>query len=426
MAADVVCCTCIGAGDRRISDFNFKSVVIDESTQATEPETLVPLVLGADHRKQQGLSFLCEGGPQGAPKGPLGGPQNFVTLIGDQCQMGPLLQSRMAEASGLGISLMHPGLSFFPSECYYEGSLQNGVTSGQRKFPFSPGPPFKWPSDEELSSTGTSYLNRGEASFVERLVMALIKRGATPSQIGVITPYIGQRNFLKTLLQRHPLPADVELSSVDAFQGREKDIIIFSCVRSNAQSSIGFLSDPRRLNVALTRARFCLFICGNADLLSLSRFRPPKRRGGSSREGEVQGPPTAQKEGETPGPCELLQLAEAQYVGFSDVWPLLVKHYCKVDSIVTGPIYNLRPVAIHGRRVRDVAAARVAAARSASGNLADVAGPTDLSGGTARTTRPLNAQGVPDYPLSSQEADQVSTGVAVADEEEFSGSRFDI
>ncbi|KAL8456077.1 hypothetical protein Emag_000070 [Eimeria magna] len=347
------------SGDRRISDFNFKSVVIDESTQATEPETLVPLVLGADH---------------------------------------------------------------------------NGVTSGQRQFPFSPGPPFKWPcesfpsffyhctTDEELSSTGTSYLNRGEASFVERLVMALIKRGATPSQIGVITPYIGQRNFLKTLLQRHPLPADVELSSVDAFQGREKDIIIFSCVRSNAQSSIGFLSDPRRLNVALTRARFCLFICGNADLLSLSRFRPPKRRGGSSREGEMQGPLNVQKEGEAAGPCELLRLAEAQFVGFCDVWPLLVKHYCKVDSIVTGPIYNLRPVAIHGRRSRDVAASR----RTVVGNSGDVPGLPDASGGTGRATRPFNASGVPDYPLSSQEADQVSTGVAAVDDEEFSGSRFDI
>ncbi|KAL8270249.1 hypothetical protein Esti_005808 [Eimeria stiedai] len=439
MAADVVCCTCIGAGDRRISDFSFKSVVIDESTQATEPETLVPLVLGADH----------------------------VTLIGDQCQMGPLLQSRMAEASGLGISLfvrmlllrhpscrlsvqyrhlrravltfcrMHPGLSFFPSECYYEGSLQNGVTSGQRKFPFSPGPPFKWPcenfpsffyhctTDEELSSTGTSYLNRGEASFVERLVMALIKRGATPSQIGVITPYIGQRNYLKTLLQRHPIPADVELSSVDAFQGREKDIIIFSCVRSNAQSSIGFLSDPRRLNVALTRARFCLFICGNADLLSLSRFRPPKRRGGASRDGDMQCPSNAQMEGESAGPCELLQLAEAQYVGFCDVWPLLVKHYCKVDSIVTGPIYNLRPVAILGRRSRDLAAARIASC-SVVGNIEDVPGPTDSPRETGRAARPFSAPGVPDYPLSSQEADQGPTGVAVADDEEFSGSRFDI
>ena len=94
-----------------------------------------------------------------------------------------------------------------------------------------------------------------------------------PSQIGIITPYEGQRAYIVNYMQRSgslrpQLYKEIEVASVDSFQGREKDFIILSCVRSNEHQGIGFLNDPRRLNVALTRARFGLVILGNPKVLS--------------------------------------------------------------------------------------------------------------------------------------------------------------
>jgi regulator of nonsense transcripts 1 len=92
-------------------------------------------------------------------------------------------------------------------------------------------------------------------------------------QIGVITPYEGQRAYIVNYMARNgslrqQLYKDIEVASVDSFQGREKDFIILSCVRSNEHQGIGFLNDPRRLNVALTRAQYGLVILGNPKVLS--------------------------------------------------------------------------------------------------------------------------------------------------------------
>ncbi|WZY78362.1 hypothetical protein YC2023_024746 [Brassica napus] len=126
---------------------------------------------------------------------------------------------------------------------------------------------------EEISASGTSYLNRTEAANVEKLVTAFLKSGVVPSQIGVITPYEGQRAYIVNYMARNgslrqQLYKEIEVASVDSFQGREKDYIILSCVRSNEHQGIGFLNDPRRLNVALTRARYGIVILGNPKVLS--------------------------------------------------------------------------------------------------------------------------------------------------------------
>ncbi len=108
---------------------------------------------------------------------------------------------------------------------------------------------------------------------MEKIVTHLIKMGVSSSQIGVITPYDGQKKYVGDHMRRAGSLAasvyeEIEVNSVDAFQGREKEIILVSCVRSSESQGIGFLADPRRLNVALTRARLGLVLLGNGRVLS--------------------------------------------------------------------------------------------------------------------------------------------------------------
>jgi regulator of nonsense transcripts 1 len=284
--ADVICCTCVGAGDPRLNKFKFRTVLIDEATQSTEPESMIPLVLGC---KQ-------------------------VVLVGDHQQLGPVIMNKKAAKAGLSQSLferlvilghppirltvqyrMHPCLSEFPSNMFYEGTLQNGVTVQERlrrnvDFPWPAGdlPMVFWSNlgQEEISASGTSYLNRyfilislltgrTEATNCEKIVTKFFRAGVQPGQIGIITPYEGQRSYIVSTMQqngsyRKDLYKEVEVASVDAFQGREKDYIVLSCVRSNEHQGIGFLNDPRRLNVALTRAKYGLVILGNPKGIGVS------------------------------------------------------------------------------------------------------------------------------------------------------------
>ncbi|GAA5916537.1 hypothetical protein JCM8208_005043 [Rhodotorula glutinis] len=271
--ADVICATCVGCGDPRLKNLKFRTVLIDEATQATEPECMIPLTFGV---KQ-------------------------LVMVGDHSQLGPTIMNKKAARAGLNQSLferlillgnrpirlqvqyrMHPCLSEFPSNMFYEGTLQNGVTAPER---LRKNVDFPWPQpttpmyfhqnlgQEEISSSGTSFLNRTEASNVEKIVTRFFKAGVLPSQIGIITPYEGQRSYIVSYMQlngalKKDLYKEIEVASVDAFQGREKDYIIMSCVRSNEHQGIGFLNDPRRLNVALTRAKYGLVILGNPKVLS--------------------------------------------------------------------------------------------------------------------------------------------------------------
>jgi superfamily I DNA and/or RNA helicase len=108
-----------------------------------------------------------------------------------------------------------------------------------------------------------STLNKGEALETKKLVLSLKSSSTKPLSIGIITPYKAQVNLLKEIL---PELKD-HINTVDAFQGQERDIIIFNCVRNNHWGDIGFVRDQRRMNVAITRAKHYLFILGAAKTL---------------------------------------------------------------------------------------------------------------------------------------------------------------
>ena len=108
---------------------------------------------------------------------------------------------------------------------------------------------------------------------MEKVVTQLLKCGVQPDVIGIVTPYEGQRAYICQYLNFHgslrsSIYEELEVASVDSFQGREKDYIIMTCVRSSEHQGIGFLNDPRRLNVALTRSKFGTIVIGNPKVLS--------------------------------------------------------------------------------------------------------------------------------------------------------------
>ena len=263
--AQVLCCTCIGTGHALLDGRRFSRVLIDEATQATEPASLVPLVRGARQ----------------------------VVLVGDHRQLPPTVISQRAENGGLRRSLferlvamgikpmllntqyrMHPAISLFPNERFYKGKLIDGVEASERPNPAG----LLWndwevpivflpvEGGETTSPDGASKENHAEAGWAARLLEGLLDAGDLQSEdIGIITPYAGQVRAIRDAL---PERFDsVEVRTVDGYQGREKDVILFSCVRSNQDGNVGFLSDPRRLNVALTRARRGLIVIGDPNTL---------------------------------------------------------------------------------------------------------------------------------------------------------------
>jgi regulator of nonsense transcripts 1 len=173
---------------------------------------------------------------------------------------------------------MHPVISAFVSKQFSRNLLRDGITKEDRRWeqpvidwPNPEAPIMFWNIDtpEEYSGSGTSLVNTGEATAIGQIVGKFASSGIDGWSLGIITPYIGQVTYLYDSLPTlsgcdEDFLCDVEIDTVDAFQGREKDFIIFSCVRSNDECTIGFLKDKRRMNVALTRARYGLIVVGDA------------------------------------------------------------------------------------------------------------------------------------------------------------------
>jgi hypothetical protein len=275
--AEVICCTLSGAGSAVMAENvrGAEMIVVDEAAQATEVASLIPLQHLADN-------------------------QSRCVLVGDPCQLPATVLSRAAQAVLYHRSLfarlqqcdfpvrmldtqyrMHPTIARFPSEHFYAGELTNGQNVSERppeKYTECKifGPTVVWDIDSTETKAGTSVKNPVEAAVLARLLLALFSQHPTTDfsgKIGVLTPYQAQRSEIlgacRLLSQRQR--QWVEVNTVDAFQGREKDIIIFSCVRANAGKGIGFLADKRRMNVALTRARHAVWVLGNRKSLCRNR-----------------------------------------------------------------------------------------------------------------------------------------------------------
>ena len=256
--ADVVCCTSSGAGDARVLRHKFLSSLIDECGQGTETDTLIPISL----------------------------TYGRVVLVGDHKQLGPVVQCDDAKTAGMETSMferlikigvpvllldtqyrMHPAISRFSNYNFYDGKLFDGVDESDRICNAFPWPRTNHPvmfyacNNGQEKKCGTSYRNIKEAKMLKEFVDHLLSNGVEGKNVGIICGYDAQKQYLIEM----KIPVEVEINTVDGFQGREKEVIIMTCVRSN---SVGFLRDPRRMNVSLTRAKSGLIIIGNAICLT--------------------------------------------------------------------------------------------------------------------------------------------------------------
>lgn len=266
--AQVVACTLVGANHTLLRDRVFKSVFIDEASQALEPACWIPIM--KSHR---------------------------VIMAGDHLQLPPTVKSLKAAKEGLEHTLfakaiantrsdvmletqyrMHPHIMNFSSQYFYKGKLKTAESvllrewedQGSRfEFIDTAGCGFAEKVKEETLST----YNEEEAAL---LIKHLIMHKVSEKTVGIIAPYKAQIQLLNELLVKEPVLDDirewVSVNTVDAFQGQERDIIYISLTRSNDKGEIGFLKEYRRMNVALTRAKSKLVVIGDSATLGQDEF----------------------------------------------------------------------------------------------------------------------------------------------------------
>uniref|UniRef100_A0A0D3FKV3 DNA helicase n=1 Tax=Oryza barthii TaxID=65489 RepID=A0A0D3FKV3_9ORYZ len=274
--ADVVLSTLTGASSKKLDGITFDLVIIDEAAQALEMACWIALL-----------------------KGPR------CVLAGDHLQLPPTIQSAEAEKKGMGKTLferlteaygdqitsmltiqyrMHELIMNWSSKELYNNKIKAhssvadhmlyDIEEVKRSSSTEPtiilidttGCDMEEVKDEE------STMNEGEAAVSIAHAKLLVESGVRASDIGIITPYAAQVTCLKMMRNKDTKLKDLEISTVDGFQGREKEAIIISMVRSNSKKEVGFLSDHRRMNVAVTRARRqCCLVC-DVETVSNDKF----------------------------------------------------------------------------------------------------------------------------------------------------------
>lgn len=273
--AQIVCATNTGLDGNILGGREFDWCIMDEASQSTEAAAWIPLQFA-----------------------------RRLVLAGDPFQLPPTVVSPEAAASGFGISLMerlmqqigqkisrrltvqyrmHQRIMAFPSAEFYENSLvadpsvrdhllidlprvsTNDLTETPVHFIDTAGASY----DEAVEPDGESRYNIEEAVLVLQKVQALLDAGLASERIAVISPYAAQVRLLRERLRQQP---EIEVDSVDGFQGREKEAVLVSLVRSNRDGEIGFLGDVRRMNVAITRARRKLIVIGDSATITAHPF----------------------------------------------------------------------------------------------------------------------------------------------------------
>ncbi|KAF9879415.1 helicase sen1 [Colletotrichum karsti] len=278
--AQVLCATLSGSGHEMFKNLNveFETVIIDEAAQCVELSALIPLKYGCTK----------------------------CILVGDPKQLPPTVLSQSAARFGYDQSLfvrmqrnhpeyihlldrqyrMHPEISLFPSQEFYEGKLVDGDDMADlRRQPWhnsallGPYRFFDVEGSQEKGNKGRSLVNHAELKVAmqlyERFRADFGRQTEVRGKIGIITPYKAQLQELRFQFNRQygeGITDDIEFNTTDAFQGRECEIIIFSCVRASPTGGIGFMQDIRRMNVGLTRAKSSLWILGDSRALVQGEF----------------------------------------------------------------------------------------------------------------------------------------------------------
>jgi len=278
-SSDVVCTTNSTSGSELMQNRNFDVTVIDEATQATEPSCLIPInksdrtILAGDHR-QLPPTILAE---EAKDELQVTAFEKLVDREGDKLRETLLTQFRM-----------HREIMQFSNERFYDGKLKADSSVAEHTLgnlgldSKELGEGEKWIAQSLAPETpvifldtagsaegerqrpgSTSRENRIESEIVGKVTSPLLE-SLEPREIGIISPYDDQVDLLRSRLAEENL----EVKTVDGFQGREKEVIIISFVRSNPENELGFLTDVRRLNVSLTRARRKLIMVGDSNTLA--------------------------------------------------------------------------------------------------------------------------------------------------------------
>jgi len=264
LSSDVITCTLVGSNNKILKGYNFDTAFIDEATQALEPANWIPII-----------------------------KSKKVVLAGDPFQLSPTIKSFKAKKGGLGVTLiekcilanknvhlldtqyrMNKVIMEFSNVYFYEGKLKAHESNIAHhiipddaiiEFIDTAGTGFEETQDSETLSR----FNQGEVDIFLEHIYQLIDLVPNFSElsVGIVSPYKEQTRLIKRTIEEDSVLQEfvnIDVDTIDSFQGQERDLIYILLVRSNAKGEIGFLNDYRRMNVAMTRAKKKLVIIGDS------------------------------------------------------------------------------------------------------------------------------------------------------------------